>query len=102
MTGWWAAQQLALLAEQRAKPVLERFNPRPLGVIQKGSTTDEILQFLTKNKDRFFTCEQLMKASGRTHSAVSFSLIYLREQKLVETVQDEQRNSRYLRYRAKK
>jgi hypothetical protein len=98
----WLADQLQSINNASARPPLLRFNPRPAGIIQKGSTTDEILQILMAHHDRYFTCEQLMSMTKRTHSAVSFSLLYLRGQQLVDTVQDLPRNSRYLRYQIKK
>jgi len=44
----------------------------------------------------------LIRATGRTHAAVSFALMYLRDQGLIEAFPDAARNPRYYRYRIKK
>lgn len=81
------------------KKVPQKFNPRPPGVIQQGSATEAVLNFLLANH-RFYTQQQIMWATKRSHSAVSWALLRLRAWKRVEVIGDAARNSRYLRYRA--
>lgn len=92
-------RQMEAYSLQQTKPA--RFNPRPPGVIQPGSASDKILRILSESPGRFFTCEQLIKETGRTHAAVSLGLLYLRGQELIEAFPDAARNPRYMRYRIK-
>ena len=93
------ARQMEAYGLQQTKPA--RYNPRPPGVIQPGSASDLILRILSESPGRFFTCEQLIKETGRSHAAVSFALLYLRDQGLIEAFPDAARNTRFLRYRIK-
>jgi DNA-binding transcriptional ArsR family regulator len=43
---------------------------------------------------------EILRGTGRTHSAVSWALLFLRRLGMVESVPDYKRNLRYLRYRA--
>lgn len=95
----WMAQQLEAYSLRQTKPA--RYNPRPPGVIQPGSASDLILRILSESPGRFFTCEQLICSTGRTHAAVSFGLLYLRDQGLIDAFPDAARNPRYMRYRIK-
>lgn len=97
----WMARQMEAYSLQQTQPTI-RYNPRPPGVIQPGSTSDLILRILSESPERFFTCEQLIKETGRTHAAVSFGLLYLRDQGLIEAFPDAARNPRYYRYRIKR
>ena len=83
------------VAEQKA----ERFNPRPPGVIQPGSASDAVLKFL-RAQVGFRSEAQILWVTGRSHSAVSWSLLYLIGQGLVEARSDPLRNARYKKYRA--
>jgi hypothetical protein len=94
----WIAKQIEGLSQP---PQLIRFNPRPPGVIREGSATEAVLTILRESPGRFFVCEQLIKQTGRTHAAVSFALLYLRDQSLIEAYPDATRNPRFLRYRFK-
>ena len=96
----WMTRQMEAYSLQQTKPA--RYNPRPPGVIQPGSASDLILRILSESPGRFFTCEQLIKETGRTHAAVSFGLLYLRDQELIEAFPDAARNPRYMRYRIKR
>lgn len=82
---------------QEKKP--DRFNPRPAGVIREGSTSDVVLQVL-KECGGFRTEAQLIWITKRSHSAVSWALIYLIRLGLVESRPDTVRSSRYKKYRA--
>ena len=96
---WMVDQLLALKFDEPAKA---RFNPRPPGVIQPGSASEAVLQILSASPGRFFTCKQLIRATGRTHAAVSFALLYLRDKGRIEAFPDAKRNQRYYRYRIKR
>ena len=95
----WMVDQLLALKREPAKV---RFNPRPPGVIQPGSASEAVLHILRSNPGRFYVCKQLIKETGRTHAAVSFALLYLRDQGLIEAFPDAARNPRYMRYRIKR
>lgn len=90
-------RQILEAARRQQKPA--RYNPRPPGVIQPGSASDLILRILAGNPGRFFTAQQLIRETGRTHAAVSFALLYLRDQGRIEAFPDASRNPRFLRYR---
>lgn len=78
-----------------------RFNPRPPGVIREGSATEAVLLFL-RSSPGLRTEAQIRWATGRSHAAVSWALLRLRQWKKVRCVQDPARNSRWLRYAAVK
>lgn len=97
-----AAQFLAIAGDcNQAAKKKQQFNPRPKGSIQAGSATDVVLAFLQETH-RFHTMAQIIWKTGRTHSAVSWALIRLREWGKVEAIEDPSRNARYFRYRARK
>lgn len=95
------ARQMEAYSLHASKPTV-RYNPRPAGVIQPGSASEAVLKIVSENPGRFFTCEQLIRATGRTHAAVSFALMYLRDHGRIEAFPDAARNPRFLRYRIKK
>lgn len=76
----------------------QRFNPRPAGFIQPGGATEKVLAVLRAEPARFWTAGQIEAAVGRSRSAVSWALLYLRDRGLIDVVGDGTRNSRYLRY----
>ena len=92
--------QLAMISAA-SQPAKKRtnFNPRPAGVIQSGSATEEVLAFL-KDSPGLKTEAQIVWATKRTHAAVSWALLRLRAWKMIDAVSDPKRNARYLRYRA--
>lgn len=104
MSTTWTAHQLLAEAERRRGSGLglevPRYNPRPPGVIRDGSATEAVLAFLRQARPRWCACHQIQAATGRTDKAVSWALLYLRAQRLVEVTPDGSRNPRYLRYRA--
>lgn len=95
----WVARQMEAYSLRVKQPTV-RYNPRPPGVIQPGSASEAVLRILTENPGRFFTAQQLIQETGRTHAAVSFALLYLRDQGRIEGFPDASRNPRYMRYRA--
>lgn len=82
-------------ARRRERP--KRFNPRPPGVIQEGIASEAVLAFLTESPG-LKTEAQIVSATKRTHSAVSWALIRLRTWEKIEAVADRGRHSRYFRY----
>ena len=88
-----------LLSIPAPVPQRERFNPRPSGVIRDGSASDAVLQFL-RVAGGFKTEAQIIWKVGRSHAAISWALLYLRRQGLVEARPDLTRSSRYKKYRA--
>ena len=93
------AWQLAHFPPMVPEKKVDRFNPRPAGVIREGSTSDVVLQALTECGG-FRTEAQLIWITKRSHSAISWALIYLIRLGLVEARPDTVRNSRYQKYRA--
>lgn len=96
-------QQLAT-ASPKVAVVKPRHNPRPPGVIREGSASAAVLEFLRKS-GRFHSEASIRFATGRSHSAVSWALLYLRGLGRIIAVPDTRRNARnnnarYLRYRA--
>ena len=91
-----AWQMSNIPAQEEKSP---RFNPRPPGVIQSGSASDAVLKFL-RAQVGFRSEAQILWVTGRSHSAVSWSLLYLIGQGLVEARSDPLRNARYKKYRA--
>lgn len=77
-----------------------RFNPRPPGVIREGSSSDQILKFM-RSSPGMKTEAQLRRGTKLGHSAVSWSLMYLLRQGLIEYRPDIARNARYRRYQIK-
>lgn len=96
----WIAAQIRAMKADAPRPV--RFNPRPPGVIQPGSASEAVLKVLNEQPGRLYTCQQLIEKTGRSHAAVSWACIYLRDQGLIEAVVDGARNHRWLRYRIAK
>lgn len=95
----WVAEQIKTAMDAaNARPQLIRFNPRPPGVIREGSATDAVLLYLKANPRRYYTNGQLMEATGKSHAAVSWALLYLRDKGLIHSIPDDERNALYLRY----
>lgn len=94
------SELLRLARSMRSRQELPKFNPRPPGVIRDGSATDAVLKVLRAHPARFFTAGQLIVLTGRSHAAVSWALIYLRRNRLVNVTGDGARQSNYLRYQA--
>jgi DNA-binding transcriptional ArsR family regulator len=95
-----AMLQQVVESQKPRKPPPKRFNPRPPGVIQPGSATEAVYDFLAKAPG-LKTEAQIVWATKRTHSAVSWSLLRLRSWGKIEAINDPSRNSRYMRYRLK-
>lgn len=90
---------LKQLATATHKPteVRKRFNPRPPGVIRKGSASDQILSLL-RGAGGFHTEQSIRAATGLTHSQASWSLFYLSEHGFIRKVPDTTRGSAFCRY----
>jgi len=96
--GVWDQQLLALAGRQEAGP-LPRHNPRPAGVIRRGSATHLVLVHL-RSRPGFVRHWQIQIATGLSPKAIDWALIFLRHRGLVDAVPDGM-HSRYLRYRAR-
>ena len=83
-------------ANQPATP-RRHFNPRPPGVIQSGSATEAVLEYLRAHPG-FRTRGQIMLGTGRSHSSVSWALIRLRHWGRIDCV-DDPRSPSWHRYR---
>lgn len=93
--------QLHSIANAHAPaPPFVRFNPRPAGVIREGSASEAVLKFLRASPG-FRNESQILWATKRSHSAISWALMYLARQGLIESAPEIHRNTRYRRYRAK-
>lgn len=95
----WMAMQLAQMAARNKEPEAQRFNPRPPGVIQPGSATEDVLVFLRSWPAKFHTRAAIIIGTGRTQKSVDWALLFLRSQKIIECAHGDGRNSLYLRYR---
>lgn len=93
----WMVDRITAIEEPAT--AAPRYNPRPPGVIQPGSASEAVLGVLRGNPGRFFTAQQLIRGTGRSHAAVSFALLYLRDKGMIQAFPDAARNPRYRRYR---
>lgn len=89
-----------IAATKKPEQPPKHFNPRPPGVTQGDSATVAVLAFL-ESSPGLKTEAQIVWATKRTHSAVSWALIRLRSWGKIEAVPDPSRNQRYYRYRVK-
>lgn len=88
--GSWAATivqfQQAATAKSRAmgEPTAARYNPRPAGVVRRGSATHQVLQVLADRRGQWLTRERLVWHSGCTRKAIDWALIYLRARRVID------------------
>lgn len=88
-------QLMALpLPEQQIKRQAPR---RPAGEIRPGGASEAVLDYLVA-VGGFRTEAQIRFATGRSHAAVSWALLFLKGRGLVKAVPDVARNTRYCRY----
>lgn len=94
----WGAFMVSQLSgrKQEAKPI--RFNPRPAGIFQAGSATQEVDAFLAARPGLFFTMDQLILATGRTDKSLDWACRYLCSIQRIQWRSDASRNPRYRRY----
>lgn len=71
------------------------------GVLMEAGASMAVLTYLRGEGGGYRTAADILQGTGRSHSAVSWALLFLRRIGLVESVPDSRRNARYLRYRAK-
>lgn len=98
---WGSALLNQLTARSEAAPTRQHFNPRPPGILQAGSATQAVNAFFESQPDRFFTCAQIIRATGRTDKSVDWALRMLRSLGRLEMRPDDGRNDHYLKYRFK-
>lgn len=94
----WVTAFAQLTAQMATSPRVERPNPRPAGVVRRGSPAHVIFEHLAECPSRFFTLEEIRRITGTSHATASTSVMRLVGWGLVEAVPDA-RNSRYRRYR---
>lgn len=70
------------------------------GVLMEAGSSMAVLKYL-RGEGEYRTAADILQGTGRSHSAVSWALLFLRRIGLVESVPDSRRNQRYLRYRAR-
>lgn len=87
----WAAFAMGQLtgSRQTATPTAPRFNPRPPGVIREGSATHAIVTFLESRPGRYYSESELVRITGKSRSAVTWSLNYLRALGRLESVNQQ-------------
>lgn len=99
MSTKWVAEQI-LSVRRTAEPISVTHNPRPIGVMLPGSATDAVWQWLSARPGRaYWQRRQIVAGTGRTGKSVDWALLFLRATGRVE-VREDDRCSRYLRYRA--
>ena len=70
------------------------------GVLMEAGASMAVLKYL-RGEGEYRTAAEILHGTGRSHSAVSWALLFLRRIGLVDSVPDSRRNQRYLRYRAR-
>ena len=77
----------------------ERFNPNPAGVIRSGSATHQVLELFLANPGLWLSYATIAWRTGVGQKSLSWALIYLRSQRLIECTPGDGRNRRSLLYR---
>lgn len=91
---------LSQLTSGHESPVrAARFNPSPPGVVRCRSATHAIYEALAARPGMWLQCDQIIHATGHSCKAVSWGLLFLQRNNVIETTPDTWRNSRYLLYR---
>ena len=70
------------------------------GVLMEAGASMAVLKYL-RDEGEYRTAAEILHGTGRSHSAVSWALLFLRRIGRVESVPDSRRNQRYLRDRAR-
>lgn len=91
---------MAAAAAERDQKDCEMAEPRRPSAI-RSKVTASVLDFL-RVSGKFVREHEVRRALGIAHPAACWALLSLRKNGLVDAVPDTARNSRYLRYRAKK
>lgn len=94
MENFGMVAQLTAIAARCAQP--HRVQQQPPAHTAAG----QVLAYLRAECAFKRQCE-IREALQIRHPAAAWALLYLRQLGMVETVRDEKRNSRYMRYRAK-
>lgn len=98
MSTSWVTHQI-LSIRRTAEPARTR-NPKPAGVMQPGSATQAVYDYLAALPHRrWVQRRQIVVGCGRTGKAVDWALIFLVRTGRVERSVDDSRCSRYCRYR---
>ena len=75
----------------------QHFNPRPSGILQSGSATHAVRDFLASKPGRFMTTAQIIWGTGRTNKSVDWGLRMLRSLNMLEMRRDD-RSARNWKY----
>lgn len=94
----WAVAFAQLTTPTAPASQVERFNPRPAGVVRRGSPTHILYEFMAEAPERWFTEMEIRRFTGLSHSAASYAILFLSRRGFVDTTTDP-RNGRYQRYR---
>lgn len=97
-TNPWAVAFAQLTAPSAPENRAERFNPRPAGVVRRGSPTHILYEFMTEASERWFTELEIRRFTGLSHGAASYAILFLSRRGYLDTTTDP-RNGRYQRYR---
>lgn len=99
VAGFSVAGQLVAVAGSAVSRRARRFNPLPPGSMAPSGTPAVVLAFL-RAAPGFKTEGQIVFATGRSRSAVSWALLTLTRRGLIRAIPDAIRNARYRRYAA--
>lgn len=80
-------------------PKPQPFNPRPPGIIQKGSATEVVKNLFDASPSRHYTFDMIAAATGRSKPSIDWALTFLRSQTYIEARQNDSRNARYYTYK---
>lgn len=98
MNNWGAMVDHLATLPGEAPPQGSHCNPCPAGVIRQGSASELALQVLRAAHGQSLTHAQIKQRTGCTQKALSWALIYLFSQTLIERAPDLSRNGRNSRY----
>jgi hypothetical protein len=100
MTDLWGNAFSQLTQGTAAPESVGRLNPRPAGVVRRGSASHLIFEFLAECPGRWFEAGQIIKFTGLSRPSASWALIYLTRQGYIHATADDARNPQYLKYTA--
>lgn len=86
-----------MVAVSRKPSRAPAFNPRPPGVIRKGSATEAVYKLLKAHPHMAYTHGQIVALTGRSPKAVDWGVLFLRRREMIMCFGDP-RNSRYWVY----
>ena len=75
------------------------FNPRPPGIIQKGSATEVVKEFFDTRPMGYYTFDMIARETGKSKPSIDWALVFLRSQRYIEAKKNDSRNARYYLYK---